>query len=150
MPWISFKNLTEEDLGAIYQALLSTHPVDHKIMNRAPLSYCEVCGRKHGLGDQNHKLPIKSFTNDFKIAGDLPGTYYNIHYNKDTLHVVSQEGKLAIDNGRNKWVFLPVNDSTFISDGFFAPVVFKSHQGILEPTFSFQILEENKFIKITN
>lgn len=46
--------LTEEDLGAIYEALLSANPLGHTVMNRDPLTYCEVCGRKQGLGDQNH------------------------------------------------------------------------------------------------
>jgi cytochrome c1 len=53
MPWRKFKNLSDDDLKAIFAYLRSVQPVKHRVDNSLPLTYCKVCKQKHGAGDQN-------------------------------------------------------------------------------------------------
>lgn len=53
MPFGNFKNLTDDDLKAIYAYLRTLKPVKHRVDNTLPATYCKVCKQKHGGGDQN-------------------------------------------------------------------------------------------------
>jgi len=53
MPFGEFTNLTDEDLKAIFAYLRTLPPVKHKVDNSLPPTYCKLCRRKHGGGDQN-------------------------------------------------------------------------------------------------
>ncbi len=53
MPWVFFKEMTDDDLKAVF-AYLSTVPgVRHRVNNTEPPTYCPLCGRRHGLGELN-------------------------------------------------------------------------------------------------
>ena len=54
MPWGYFRNMTDDDLKAIYAYLRTLTPVQHRIDNGEEPTVCEVCGGKHGFGDRNH------------------------------------------------------------------------------------------------
>jgi hypothetical protein len=124
MPWISFKNLTDEDLGAIYQALMTSYPVRHIVLNRAPITYCEVCQMEHGMGSQNKLEPIKAFIDNYKIPSDLAGVYYDQMFERDTLRISYNQGKLALIRKEKEWQLIPINETAYISEGFFAPIDF--------------------------
>lgn len=53
MPWNAFKDLTDEDLKAIFTYLRTLPPVKHRVDNTLPPTYCKLCKEKHGAGDQN-------------------------------------------------------------------------------------------------
>jgi len=53
MPWGYFRNLTDDDLKAIFAYLRTVKPVQHRVDNTEPPTYCKVCRSKHGLGDRN-------------------------------------------------------------------------------------------------
>jgi mono/diheme cytochrome c family protein len=53
MPYGQFKNLTDEDLKAIFAYLRTVKPVHHRVDNTLPATYCKLCRAKHGGGDQN-------------------------------------------------------------------------------------------------
>lgn len=53
MPWIYFRNLTDDDLRAVFAYLQSVKPVRHSVDNAEPPTACRVCGRRHGLGNAN-------------------------------------------------------------------------------------------------
>jgi mono/diheme cytochrome c family protein len=53
MPWVYFRNLTDDDLLAIFAYLRTRPPIRHHISNTDPPTFCPVCGRRHGLGDEN-------------------------------------------------------------------------------------------------
>ncbi len=55
MPWGYFRNMTDEDLKAIYAYLRTLRPVQHRVDNTEPPTECSVCGGKHGFGELNHK-----------------------------------------------------------------------------------------------
>jgi mono/diheme cytochrome c family protein len=53
MPFGEFKNLTDDDLKAIFAYLRTVPPIKHRVDNTLPPTYCKVCKQKHGGGDQN-------------------------------------------------------------------------------------------------
>ena len=65
MPFGNFKNLTDDDLKAIYAYLRTLKPVKHRVDNTLPATYCKVCKRKHRGGDQI-SLPAFGFVSVLK------------------------------------------------------------------------------------
>jgi mono/diheme cytochrome c family protein len=53
MPWAYFRNMTDDDLGAIFAYLRTVPAVRHRVTNFDPPTYCSRCGRRHGLGELN-------------------------------------------------------------------------------------------------
>jgi len=53
MPWVFFREMTDEDLGAVFAYLNTVPPVRHRVSNFDPPTYCPLCGRRHGLGELN-------------------------------------------------------------------------------------------------
>ena len=53
MPVMVYKNLTDDDLKAIFAFLRRTKPVKHRIDNSEPPTECKVCKQKHGGGNEN-------------------------------------------------------------------------------------------------
>lgn len=53
MPWAFYRNMTDDDLKAIFAYLRTLKPVKHTVDNSEPATDCKVCGNKHGGGDRN-------------------------------------------------------------------------------------------------
>jgi len=53
MPWISYRNMTDDDLKAIFAYLRTLKPVHHRVDNTLTSTVCKICQGKHGAGDQN-------------------------------------------------------------------------------------------------
>lgn len=53
MPWAYFRNLTDDDLKAIFSYLRTLKPVCHHVDNTEPPTYCKQCRTKHGQGSLN-------------------------------------------------------------------------------------------------
>ncbi len=53
MPFIQIRNLSDDDLKAIFAYLKTLPPVKHRVDNTLPPTYCKVCKQTHGGGDQN-------------------------------------------------------------------------------------------------
>jgi len=53
MPRSYFKNMTDEDLKAIFAYLKTVPPVKHRVSNVDPPKPCRLCGASHGLGELN-------------------------------------------------------------------------------------------------
>lgn len=53
MPYEEYKNLTDDDLKAIYAYIRTLKPVKHRVDNSLPPTDCKLCRQKHGAGDQN-------------------------------------------------------------------------------------------------
>ncbi len=54
MPWVYFRNMTDEDLKAIFAYLRTIAAVKHRVDNTESPSYCKRCGQTHGLGNLNY------------------------------------------------------------------------------------------------
>jgi hypothetical protein len=55
MPWSVFRNMTDQDLAAIFTYLKTLKPIRHRIDNSLPPTLCPLDGTMHGAGDQNPK-----------------------------------------------------------------------------------------------
>jgi mono/diheme cytochrome c family protein len=53
MPWVFFRTMTDADLTDIFAYLRSVKPVQHRVNNSDPPTWCPLCGRRHGLGEFN-------------------------------------------------------------------------------------------------
>jgi len=53
MPVSVYKNLTDDDLKAIFVFLRTTKPVKHRVDNSEAVAECKLCNQKHGAGNEN-------------------------------------------------------------------------------------------------
>ena len=53
MPWYFYRNMTDEDLKAIFAYLRTLKPVKHTVDNTESPALCKLCGMKHGGGEKN-------------------------------------------------------------------------------------------------
>lgn len=53
MPWAFFRNLSDDDLKAMYAYLRTVKPVQHRVDNTEPPGYCKLCRHRHGYGKRN-------------------------------------------------------------------------------------------------
>jgi mono/diheme cytochrome c family protein len=53
MPWPMLRNMTDEDIKAVFAYLRTLKPVHHRVDNTLPPTPCKICRGKHGAGDQN-------------------------------------------------------------------------------------------------
>ncbi len=53
MPVMVYKNLTDDDLKAIFAFLRTTKPVKHRVDNSEAPTECKLCKQKHGGGIEN-------------------------------------------------------------------------------------------------
>jgi mono/diheme cytochrome c family protein len=53
MPVMVYKNLTDNDLKAIFAFLHTVKPVKHRVDNTEPPTECKLCKQKHGNGNEN-------------------------------------------------------------------------------------------------
>jgi len=53
MPIKIYKNLTDDDLAAMFAYLRTLKPVKHRVDNSEPATDCKLCKQKHGAGREN-------------------------------------------------------------------------------------------------
>ena len=53
MPWSFYRNMTDDDLKAIFAYLRTLKPVSHRTDNTEKFGLCKKCGYRHGLGAMN-------------------------------------------------------------------------------------------------
>lgn len=53
MPWHAFRNMTEDDITAMYAYLKTLKPIRHYVDNTQPPTYCKLCRTTHGGGNRN-------------------------------------------------------------------------------------------------
>jgi hypothetical protein len=53
MPWWHYRDLTDEDLRAMFTYLRTLKPVKHRVDNTEPPTDCKLCGARHGAGSLN-------------------------------------------------------------------------------------------------
>ena len=55
MPWGYFRNMTDDDLKAIFAYLRTVPAVQHRVDNTEVPTECVLCGRRHGHGELNRR-----------------------------------------------------------------------------------------------
>jgi mono/diheme cytochrome c family protein len=53
MPWGYFRNMTDDDLKAIFAYMRTLPPVKHRVDNTEAATLCRLCARRHGHGEIN-------------------------------------------------------------------------------------------------
>jgi mono/diheme cytochrome c family protein len=53
MPWTSFREMTDEDIAAIFSYIKTLKPVVHHVDNTEPPTHCRIDKQMHGGGNQN-------------------------------------------------------------------------------------------------
>jgi mono/diheme cytochrome c family protein len=53
MPFQVAKNVSDDDLRAVFAYLRTLKPVQHRVDNSEPPTFCKLCRQKHGAGDRN-------------------------------------------------------------------------------------------------
>lgn len=53
MPWRTYRGMTDDDLAAIFAYIKTLKPVQHRVDNTLPPTYCKVCRQMHGGGNLN-------------------------------------------------------------------------------------------------
>jgi hypothetical protein len=53
MPWMVYRNMTDEDLKGLWEFVRNLKPVNHRVDNSMEPTACPVCGNVHGAGNLN-------------------------------------------------------------------------------------------------
>ncbi|MEJ7681792.1 MAG: hypothetical protein WKG06_28890 [Segetibacter sp.] len=125
MPWVAFKNMTDDDLRAIY-AYVSTFPASkHYVSSVAPLTHCVICGMEHGLGDKNKLEKLAGIKLNPEIYNSYAGTYFNEESNSSYI-ILKERNKLmgmAYENGP-KTELIPQSELHFLAPSWPLPISF--------------------------
>ena len=124
MPWTTFSGLTEQDLGAIYDALGDAYPVAHYVGNVGEPRHCIVCGQKHPFGEHNVSLP-ESVPVPISVLERLPGTYRSDELDW-TIEIRLDRGKLfGSDPGGPETELIALSETRYLLPGLPAPLEFR-------------------------
>lgn len=147
MPWVAFKNITDDDLKAIYTYLRTIPPSQHYISNQPPFTHCAICGQEHGLGGKNKREKLAGIKLDPKLYDQYVGTYFNEEWNSSYI-ITRERTKLigqAWENGP-KIELIPQSESHFFAPGWVLPVNFiKDKNGHI--TYMVEDSDEGKIYK---
>jgi len=99
MPWVVFRNMTDEDLRAIHAYLKTLLPVAHFVDSAEPAAMCPACGQVHGGGGVNHAKDAHAVPIDPRAVDGCEGTYRFAIF---TLRVFREGGTLYWDDGSGK------------------------------------------------
>jgi hypothetical protein len=124
MPWVAYKNMTDEDLTAILMALQKLQPVNHKVINGIKETDCEVCEMSHGYGEHNKIIPPKAVPFNRSLYTEFVGTYTHPEAGF-SFEVTSKNDKLLISEGGPPVELVHVGENRFEASGFPTPVFFR-------------------------
>lgn len=99
MPWVVFRQLTDEDLRSIHAYLQTRYPAEHHVDNRTEPTFCPVCGQRHGLGELNELQLPEGVTLDPASYHRYTGVYVRLSEPDDTLTVAAEDSGLALRFG---------------------------------------------------
>ena len=125
MPWIAYKNMTDDDLKVMYAYLKKILSSQHYVSNQAPFSHCVICGQEHGLGKKNKLEKPTGIKPDPDLYDLYAGTYFNEVYNLTP--TIAREGNKLIfrpwENGP-RVELIPQSEQHFLAPGWVLPVSF--------------------------
>ncbi len=143
MPWTGYRNMSDQDLSATLAALKTLTPIQHRVINGMPPTYCEVCGRKHGFGDHNKIAALKPFPVDKNLYTSYAGKYVSKVYG-DTTFIALKDKKLWLSfQDIENTELVPVSATRFAAPGFLAPISFeKDNSGKINTLLLYDIITD--------
>jgi hypothetical protein len=72
MPWPYFRDMTDDDLRAIFAFLRTLAPVKHHVDNAEVFSWCPKCRYVHGLGQMNESSKLLAHVRE-KVPSNAEG-----------------------------------------------------------------------------
>ncbi len=125
MPWVAYKNMTDDDLKAIYKYLGTIPPSQHYISSQLPFTHCAICGLEHGLGEKNKRARPGGIKLDPDLYNLYAGTYLNEEFNS-TYTIFREGNKLFGQAWENapKTELIPQSEVHFLAPGWRLPVSF--------------------------
>jgi len=150
MPWTAYKNMTDEDLKAIYAYLRTVPPAAHHISSQPPFTHCDICGMEHGLGYKNKREKPAGIKLDPAIYDRYTGTYFNEE--RQSTYIISKEGgKLYGKQWESapKTELIPQSELYFLAPGWALPISFNKEKdgritGLTEATDYGMVLKKIK------
>lgn len=127
MPWIVFRELTEEDLRLVHAYLRTRFPAAHHVDNRTEPTSCSVCGQRHGLGELNEMQTPEGIALDPARYERYTGAYVRKSEPDDTLTVEAGDSGLVLRFGDSPPLdVVPVSDDRVLVPGMLrAPLRFE-------------------------
>lgn len=125
MPWTAFRNLSEDDLRAIYRVLETPWPVRHIVVNAAEPTFCSVCGQSHGGGEHNEvALPEATAAPAAELLDAYAGEYHDPQFG---MSITITRVDNTLEGRAGPWTFPLVaqSDQLFLAPGFVAPIRFE-------------------------
>jgi mono/diheme cytochrome c family protein len=125
MPWAAYRQMTDEDLGAIYAALREVPPYRHWVNNVDEPTDCVVCGGKHGLGAMNVPRGIERADVDLGPLVDYLGRY-RLQDDEIEIEIFEQDGALHTHDEAGESVeLIPIAGGRFDAVGLLTPCAFE-------------------------
>lgn len=126
MPWIAYKNMTDDDLKAIYTYLGKLPPAKHFVSSQAPFTHCAICGMDHGLGEKNKVINPSGIKMNPTMYDQYAGTYMN-EENKWSMTVAKKKNKLMFIPWPNapEVAMIPQSEFKFLVPGYYFPIRFE-------------------------
>ncbi len=140
MPWIVFRGLADDDLGAIHAVLGTVQPVAHYIGNAGTPRHCAVCGQDHPLGEFNHLETPAAFPLDLGMLERLVGRYHSEELDF-TITVRRDGNRLFAREGDDPEIAIFAQSQTrFLAPGWLAPLEFVIDQdGSVNRVYSMEL-----------
>jgi len=125
MPWAAYRDMTDEDLAAIYAALREVPPFRHWVNNVDEPTDCVVCGGKHGLGAMNVPRVIERAAVDLGPLSAYVGRY-RLENDVVEIEVFERDGALHTPGDGGQMVELvPIAGGRFDAPGLPTPCAFE-------------------------
>jgi len=125
MPWVAYRQMSDNDLRAIYGALREVPPVRHWINNVDPPTDCPVCGQRHGLGAMNSSPVYAAAEVDLGPLAHYVGRF---RLRDDTVEIeITTDGRqlLASEEGGRQTPLVPGADGRLHGIGLVSPIGFE-------------------------
>ncbi|HXO74325.1 MAG TPA: hypothetical protein VN824_03825, partial [Puia sp.] len=125
----AYRNMTDQDLKAIYAYLRTIPPAAHYVSNQPPFTHCAICGLEHGLGDKNKRERPAGIKVDPTIFDRYTGTYFNAAF--QSTYIISKDGdKLYGKQGETapKTELIPQSELYFLAPGWPLPITFNKEK----------------------
>jgi mono/diheme cytochrome c family protein len=126
MPWVAFRNMSDNDLNAIFAYLNTIPRARHYVNSQKPFTRCPICGEEHGLGNQNKIERPTGIKMDPNLYDHYAGTYLSKEWN--ARYIIIHKGTKLIgwqDYPHSpKRELIPQSDLHFLAPGWALPVTF--------------------------